>query len=70
LTSFQNWGPTSLPVLACSEEDLARLAAGRLVRPFELSLPAGFAYYVVYPPRALKRPKVNAVRDWLMAEAR
>jgi LysR family glycine cleavage system transcriptional activator len=46
------------------------LAAGRLVRPFELSLPAGFAYYVVYPPRALQRPNVKAFRDWLMAEAR
>jgi LysR family glycine cleavage system transcriptional activator len=46
------------------------LVAGRLVRPFELSLPAGFAYYVVYPPRALRRPKVKAFRDWLMAEAR
>jgi LysR family transcriptional regulator, glycine cleavage system transcriptional activator len=46
------------------------LAAGRLVRPFELSLPAGFAYYVVYPPRALKRPNVKAFRDWLIAEAR
>jgi LysR family glycine cleavage system transcriptional activator len=46
------------------------LAAGRLVRPFELSLPAGFAYYLVYPPGALKRPNVKAFRDWLMAEAR
>jgi LysR family transcriptional regulator, glycine cleavage system transcriptional activator len=46
------------------------LAAGRLVRPFKLSLPAGFAYYVVYPPRALRRPSVKAFRDWLMAEAR
>ena len=46
------------------------LAAGRLVRPFELSLPAGFAYYVVCPPRALKRPNVKAFRDWLTAEAR
>lgn len=45
------------------------LAAGRLVRPFELSLPAGFAYYVVYPPRALKRQNVKAFRDWLMSEA-
>ena len=45
------------------------LAAGRLVRPFELSLPAGFAYYAVYPPRALQRPGVKAFRDWLMAEA-
>ena len=46
------------------------LATGRLVRPFELSLPAGFAYYVVYPPRALQRPSVKAFRDWLMAEVR
>ena len=46
------------------------LTAGRLVRPFELSLPAGFAYYVVYPPSALKRPNVKAFRDWLVAEAR
>ena len=44
------------------------LAAGRLVRPFALSLPAGFAYYVVYPPRALQQPNVKAFRDWLMAE--
>ncbi|WP_371260527.1 transcriptional regulator GcvA [Bradyrhizobium sp. Ec3.3] len=46
------------------------LAAGRLVRPFDLSLPAGFAYYVVCPPRALQRPNVKAFRDWLIAEAR
>ncbi|MGH7045823.1 MAG: LysR substrate-binding domain-containing protein [Stellaceae bacterium] len=45
-------------------------AAGRLVRPFELSLPAGFAYYLVCPPRALKRPIVKAFRDWLIFEAR
>jgi LysR family glycine cleavage system transcriptional activator len=44
------------------------LAAGRLVRPFELSLPASFAYYVVYPPRALQRPNVKAFRDWLKTE--
>jgi LysR family glycine cleavage system transcriptional activator len=46
------------------------LAAGRLVRPFELSLPADFAYYVVYPPRVLQRPDVKAFRDWLIAEVR
>jgi LysR family glycine cleavage system transcriptional activator len=46
------------------------LAANHLVRPFEFSLPAGFAYYVVYPQRGLKRPSVKAFRDWLMAEAR
>src|SRR5215510_5592299 len=46
------------------------LAAGRLVRPFDLSLPAGFAYYLVCPPRALKRASVKAFRDWLMFESR
>jgi LysR family transcriptional regulator, glycine cleavage system transcriptional activator len=44
------------------------LAAGRLVRPFEFSLPASLAYYVVYPPRALQRANVKAFRDWLIAE--
>src|SRR6202045_321910 len=46
------------------------LAAGRLVRPFELSLPSDFAYYVVYPQRVPQRPSVKAFRDWLMADAR
>ena len=45
------------------------LAAGRLMRPFELSLPAGFAYYAVCPPRALKRASVKTFRDWLVSEA-
>ena len=45
------------------------VATGRLVRPFEFSLPAGFAYYLVYPPRALKRTQAKAFRDWMMAEA-
>lgn len=44
------------------------VAGGRLVRPFALSLPAGLAYYVAYPPRALQRYKVKVFRDWLMAE--
>ena len=44
------------------------LAAGRLVRPFALSLPASFAWYVVYPPRAMRRPGVKAFRDWLVAQ--
>jgi LysR family transcriptional regulator, glycine cleavage system transcriptional activator len=43
------------------------LAAGRLVRPFDISM-AGRGYYVVYPPRALQSAKVKAFRDWLMAE--
>jgi LysR family glycine cleavage system transcriptional activator len=45
------------------------LAAGRLVRPFNVSVPGKFAYYLVYPEPAVKRPKVAAFRDWLTAEA-
>ena len=44
------------------------LATGRPVRPFASSLPAGLAYYAVYPPRALQRNKVKVFRDWLLAE--
>ena len=44
------------------------LAAGRLVRPFEFRLPAGLAYYLAYPPRALQQHKVKIFRDWLFAE--
>jgi LysR family glycine cleavage system transcriptional activator len=46
------------------------LQEGRLVRLFNLSLPSDLAYYVVYPPQSLARPKVRAFRDWLFAEAR
>ena len=44
------------------------LAAGRLVKLFELSLPSDFGYYVVYPKRSEKLPKVMAFRDWLFEE--
>jgi LysR family transcriptional regulator, glycine cleavage system transcriptional activator len=44
------------------------LAAGRLVRPFDISVPTGYAYYFVCPPRALDRPKIAAFRAWLLAE--
>ncbi len=46
------------------------LAAGRLVRPFSLSLPTDTAYYAVCPPRALERPRVKAFREWLLAETK
>ena len=45
------------------------LSTGRLVRPFALSLPAELAYYIVYPPAALKRSKVKVFRDWVLIEA-
>lgn len=45
------------------------LAAGRLARPFALSLPANYAYWMVCPRPAADRPKIVAFRDWLMREA-
>lgn len=45
------------------------LAAGRLIRPFDLSLPAEFAYFVVYPERYAARPGLAQFRDWLLEEA-
>jgi LysR family glycine cleavage system transcriptional activator len=45
------------------------LAAGRLVRPFDVAVPAGFAYYIVALPENWDRPKVRAFRDWLFAES-
>ncbi|MCP4326979.1 MAG: transcriptional regulator GcvA [Alphaproteobacteria bacterium] len=45
------------------------IVAGRLVRPFDDGLPAGYAYYIVAEPGSWERPKVKAFRDWLKAEA-
>ncbi len=45
------------------------LASGRLVKPFEISLPAEFAYYIVYPERSAHRPKIVQFRDWLIEES-
>lgn len=44
------------------------LKAGHLLRPFELSLPAEYAYYLVCPEPAAGRPKIVAFRDWLFSE--
>jgi LysR family glycine cleavage system transcriptional activator len=46
----------------------ADLAAGRLVRPFDLALSSRWRYYVVYPEGALRQRKVKAFRDWLFEE--
>lgn len=47
------------------------LAAGRLIKPFELSLksPPQFAYYLICPKETANRPMVKAFRDWVTAEA-
>ena len=53
-----------------SSEALVRedLAAGRLVKPFDVDLDEHNAYYLVAPPRAFERPNVQAFRDFLLAE--
>jgi LysR family transcriptional regulator, glycine cleavage system transcriptional activator len=47
------------------------LAAGRLVKPFELSLkaPDSFSYFVITRLNTDEAPLVNAFRDWCLAEA-
>jgi len=42
------------------------LKAGRLVMPFDFKMSTEFAYYLVYPPEAIRRRKIKAFRDWLM----
>ncbi len=44
------------------------LAAGRLVRLFEVSLVGDWAYYVVCPEVSAERVKIAAFTDWLLAE--
>jgi LysR family transcriptional regulator, glycine cleavage system transcriptional activator len=46
------------------------LLAGRLVRPFEFSLPVAYAYYIVCPKPTAERPKIKAFREWLVSEAK
>ncbi|HMR29561.1 MAG TPA: transcriptional regulator GcvA [Geminicoccaceae bacterium] len=44
------------------------LATGRLVRPFDVELPAEVGYYLVSHPHGLRLPKVEAFGRWLRDE--
>jgi LysR family transcriptional regulator, glycine cleavage system transcriptional activator len=46
----------------------AELRAGRLLRPFELAIPATFSYYLACVPARAEEPKIRAFRDWILAE--
>ena len=48
---------------------MEHLAAGRLVKPFDLSLVTDFAYYVVCAKARADEPDLAAFRRWLAAEA-
>ena len=45
------------------------IAAGRLIRPFDLSLPLSFGYYLLGTEATVDHPKVAAFRDWILAAA-
>ncbi|NQV84612.1 MAG: transcriptional regulator GcvA [Rhodospirillales bacterium] len=46
------------------------LASGRLVKPFEISVPSSWAYYIVSAPGYANRPKVKAFREWALEQAK
>jgi LysR family glycine cleavage system transcriptional activator len=46
------------------------IEAGRVVEPFELALPLGSSFYLVYPEAHSLRPNIAALRDWLVQEVR
>ena len=45
------------------------IAAGRLVKPFDIAIPTEYAYYVLCPKATSHHPKIAAFRDWLLEEA-
>jgi LysR family glycine cleavage system transcriptional activator len=45
------------------------IAAGRLVRPFEVTVPMNFGYFVVCPKDRAEAPKIKAFRAWLQTRA-
>ena len=46
----------------------ADIAAGRLIMPFNLSVPSPYAYFLIMRKILAGRPSVVAFCDWLMAE--
>jgi len=56
--------------VALAKAAIARgdLEAGRLVRPFGISMPVGFAYYLVYARGRAGEPKIGRFRSWLLQE--
>lgn len=46
------------------------LNRGVLSKPFEVSLPAQFAYYIVHRPGIADKPKIKIFTDWLNSQAK
>ena len=47
----------------------ADIAAGRLVVPFDVVLPADAGFYIVAPEETADTPKIALFRDWLIGSA-
>lgn len=45
------------------------MIAGRLVRLFDVALPAPYAYYIACPKSTAEQPKIAQFRQWLVDEA-
>jgi len=45
------------------------LQAGRLIRPFPITLASNFAYFLVHLPRVAEQAKIAAFRNWVIEEA-
>ncbi len=43
--------------------------AGRLVMPFDLRVPTGKGYFLVYPPGSQPSVELEALMDWLVSQA-
>lgn len=48
----------------------ADIASGELVRLFDVAFKCPQSYYLVCPPEALKKPQVQAFRNWLREEVK
>jgi LysR family transcriptional regulator, glycine cleavage system transcriptional activator len=44
----------------------ADIAAGRLIVPFDVVLPADAGFYIVAPEQTADTPKITLFRDWLI----
>ena len=55
----------ALGILPFVEEELQ---AGRLLRPFDLAIDPGQAYYLIHRKNSRDKASVNVVRDWLLGQ--
>lgn len=55
--------------IAVSTFLMDELRSGRLIRPFDHVVRDGRAYWLVYPQGSRRQKKIQAFRDWIIAEA-